>query len=170
MPAPLDPEKRALIEQDIRDGLKRNEIARRHGVGAGTVTNIGKKLEAQGAGPAFDRSGTKRATEARSADAASRRLELASLLLDDAFRMREMAFDGAFPVVVGGVRNPRVIMVPPNTTDLKNLFISLGIAIDKVAVLVADEAPEQQAGSLLEALVTDIRSRRPMVAVPDATG
>lgn len=71
MPAPLAAEVRAAILADIHAGqLSRNAIAKKHGVGAGTVT----RLAQEAAGPtAFDRSKTKKATAAAVADNAAER-------------------------------------------------------------------------------------------------
>lgn len=175
MPAPLDPDKREAIEQDIRDGLKRNEIARRHDVSGATVTKIGKALEANGAGPAFDRSATKRATEAREADNAAERARLRGLLLQDAHRLREQLWKPCTIHNFGGKDNTynSVDLDQPTFADQRQIMTSVGIAIDKIVRLDVGDAAEQQAASLIEALVTDIRSRRKApepAAAADAAG
>lgn len=41
-PTPLTPEQRAAVADDIRAGMGRNAIARKHGISAGSVTNIAR--------------------------------------------------------------------------------------------------------------------------------
>lgn len=87
MPKRLPDAKRNAILKDIRAGKQRNQIAREHQVSPSSVTKI---AQAEGATDAFDRSQTKKATEAVVADsralraATSRRfLEKANELLDE---------------------------------------------------------------------------------------
>lgn len=162
MPKPLDPEKREAIEQAIRAGGHRNAIARDHGVSGSTVTKIAKDLETRGDltdAPPFDRSQTSIATESRQVDLAARRAELSELLLNDAFWLRQMAHEGEFPIVVGGVKNPRVIMVPPNPNDLRNLFQALAVAVDKAHVLTGATDDQARAATLLERLMESVDAR-----------
>jgi len=162
MPAPLDPAVREAIENDIRAGLKRNEIARKHEVSGATVTNIGKKLEADGAGPAFDRSGTKRATEAREVDSAESRSRLRALLLADAHRLREQLWKPCTIHHFGGKDNTlaSLDLDQPTFADQRQIMTTVGIAIDKIVRLDGGDQAEQQAASLIQSLVEDIRSRR----------
>lgn len=77
MPPPLDPVKRAAIEDAIRSGgMSRNQIAREHEVAQGTVSRIARALEAAGEPPAFDRAAVEAATQARAKDNAQRRADL----------------------------------------------------------------------------------------------
>ncbi|MGI5153611.1 hypothetical protein [Microbispora sp. CA-102843] len=122
MPRPLDPDKRAAILDDIKAGHARNVIAREHGVSAGTVTNIAR---AAGLTHAFDRSATKRATEAAQADAASERATLAaeSLAAARAALRRALA---ALP-----------------EASARDAAVSYGILVDKHRALVdMDRDPE----------------------------
>jgi phosphoglycolate phosphatase-like HAD superfamily hydrolase len=64
-------EERETLRRLHAEGKGRNEIARQLGRSAGTVTNIASEL-----GLSFDRSATKKASEARAAYAEERRLEL----------------------------------------------------------------------------------------------
>lgn len=84
MPASLAPEKRAAILADIRAGKPRNQIARDHGVSAGTVTNIARENNEAGA---FDRSATKTATAAATADSAAVRAATSRRFLDECNRL-----------------------------------------------------------------------------------
>lgn len=89
MPRPLADNVRAAILTDIRAGkLSRNAIAKKHGVGAGTVT----RLAQDAAGPTpFDRSKTVQATRAREADTAEARAELAARRTAFAVRLQGVA-------------------------------------------------------------------------------
>lgn len=86
MPAPLAPRVRAAILRDIRAGMARNAIARKHAVAASTV---GKIAAAEGmADTAFDRTHTLKGARAKAADNRARRAQLVSDLLDDAQKLR----------------------------------------------------------------------------------
>lgn len=167
MPKPLDPEKREAIEQAIRDGKKRNEIAREFDVSGATVTNIGKKLEATEGLRAFDRSATKHATEARVADQAAERARLRGLLLEDAHRLRAQLWEPCTLFNFGGKDNTlnSVDLAEPTFEQKAKIMTSVGIAVDKIVRL--DQAGEstEQAATLLGALVGEIRARR----TPEAT-
>lgn len=65
MPAPLEPDVRAAILDDIRAGGTCRGIARTHGVAASTVAKIAR---AEGLTDAFERAQTKSATQAKMAD------------------------------------------------------------------------------------------------------
>ena len=175
MPAPLNPEVRAAIKQDIRDGKSRNQIARDHSVSGSTVGKIAKHLEANGelAAPAFDRAHTKRATASKQVDLAARRAELGGLLMQDAFDLRERMWGEQYQAVVvprkGGGASTEIVAVPTSAADFRNYLTSIGIAVDKVRVLTEVDSNAQEAVSLLGTLVGDIRARRTTV-VPDAAG
>src|SRR5690606_29394390 len=81
LPAPIPDHKRQAILADIKAGKARNAIAREHGVSPSTVTNIAKSA---GMTDAFDRSQTKRATEAAQADNAAIRAIISRRLLEKA--------------------------------------------------------------------------------------
>lgn len=83
MPAPLSEEQRQAIANDLlgQEQPKLNETARRHGVAAGTVQSIARRI-----GVSFERAPTRAATQARQADmseARSRTLELLQQRLDE---------------------------------------------------------------------------------------
>lgn len=101
MPAsrqPLDEEQVAEIRRLAAEGVGRNEIARRLGVSAGSVTLYAP------AG-SFDRTETIAATKARHADMAQRRAKLAADLLQDAERLREQIWQPALVYNFGGKDN-----------------------------------------------------------------
>lgn len=163
MPAPLDPQVREAIEADIQDGhLSRNDIARKHHVSGSTVTKLAKHLEANGAPPSFDRSATKHATAAKSADNAAERERLRGLLLSDAHRLREQLWLPCTVHHFGGKDNTHnsIDLERPTFADQRQIMTSVGIAVDKIVRLDVGDAAEQQAASLIEALVADVRSRR----------
>lgn len=125
---PIPEDKRQAITADIRAGKTRNAIARERNVAAGTVTKI-----AQEAGLNFDRSATKRATEAKVADQRAQRAVTSQRFLDkandllDQMDMPHMVFN------IGGKDNvytEHLMDVPP-TGDLRNLMVSAGVAFDK---------------------------------------
>ena len=72
--ARIPDDKREAIAADIRAGKARNQIALDHGVSAGTVTNIAGEF---GLTEAFDRSATKKATEAKAVDHKARLVAIA---------------------------------------------------------------------------------------------
>lgn len=109
MAQPLTPETVAAVEADIRAGeLSRNEIARKHGISTGSVTNIAKRA---GLTTAFDRAATARAHAARVADQRalrSQRLEALGRLADD---MVARSFE-RYAVVANGPDGPETVYLP----------------------------------------------------------
>jgi transposase len=166
MPKPLDPAKRTQIEQAIRDGKSRNAIARQFDVSGSTVTKIGRELEQQPDEPlvaAFDRTATKRATEARQVDQAAQRADLRQKLLDDAHRLRTQLWEPCTMYNFGGKDNTlnSVSLDQPTFEQQRNIMTSVGIAVDKIVRLdTLDDGAEKEAGNLIRSLVDDIRARR----------
>ena len=78
-PRPIAEHVRADVVRLARDGVPRNEIARRTGVSGSSVSRI-----AAAAGVRFDRQATAAATQARAVDQRAARVTLAGQLLDDA--------------------------------------------------------------------------------------
>lgn len=158
MPPPLDPDKRAAIAQAIRDGGRRNEIAREHGVSPSTVTTI---ATAEGIDGAFDRSATKRATEARNADVAAERARLKSLLVEDAHRLRQQLWLPCTMHNFGGKDNTHnsIELPQPTFEQQRNIMTSVGIAVDKVAALEKLDlgGGVEEAAGLIRDLVDSIR-------------
>lgn len=166
MPAPLDPEKRALIEQDIRDGLTRNEIARKHGVSGATVTKIGKKVEATGGLPAFDRSQTKQATAAAQTDLAARRADLAVRLMNRAFELEKRLDEERIVGWTGRGEDREPIREKPGGRDSQGFMVAIGIAVDKIGVLTAAEGTDA-ASTLIGGIFETLRAKY-QTSVPDA--
>lgn len=143
MPRPLADNVRAAILTDIRAGkLSRNAIAKKHGVGAGTVT----RLAQDAAGPTpFDRSKTVQATRAREADTAEARAELAARRTAFAVRLQGVAEAEAdrlhAPTLYwdwGGKDHTYAQKVQPEPTagDRRAIMGSIAVAVDKSLRLV----------------------------------
>lgn len=158
MPAPLDPDKRAQIADAIRQGGHRNAIAREHGVSPSTVTSIAKQ---EGLTDAFDRSSTKRATEARNADVAADRASLKAQLLEDAHRLRRQLWEPCELLNFGGRDNTlgRVDLPRPTFEQQRNIMTSVGIAVDKIEKLerLDQGGGLEEAQGLIRDLVAGIR-------------
>lgn len=158
MPPPLDPAKRQAIAQAIRDGGTRNAIARQHDVSPSTVSNIATQ---EGIDGAFDRTATKRATEAKNADVAARRAELKKLLVDDAHRLRTQLWLPCVMHNFGGKDNTHnsIELPQPTFEQQRNIMTSVGIAVDKVAALEKLDmgGGVEEAAGLIRDLVDSIR-------------
>lgn len=128
-------------------GISRNEIARRTGIAAGSVTNI-----CRAAGLTFDRSETKQATEARAVDLAAGRIRLAEKMLAASEDMLD-AIDGPYEVYnFGGKDNTfesRVLDSAPVEVR-RNVITTAGITFDKLTRIVekSDTGLEQAVGVL----------------------
>lgn len=157
MPKPLSARKRNAILRDIQAGsARRNEISRKHGVSASTVSLIAKQA---GLGSAFDRSKTREATRARELDCKALRAQLKVDLLHDAQRLRGRAWS-AYTVVVGGGPDgaERVELDLPPLPDVRAAYTAIGIAADKSIRLEQHDAggDVDQAKSLLSRLFTGL--------------
>lgn len=137
---------RAAILDDIKAGQKsRNQIARDHHVGVGSVTNIAKHA---GLTDAFDRSSTKNATEAARLDNAALRATTSRRLLEEANRFLDDLHRPHVAFNFGGKDNSyneREMPEPP-IADKRNLMTAAAIAIDKhLAVEKHDHSGESHA-------------------------
>lgn len=120
--------KRDAITTDIRAGKKRNEIARDHGVSAGSVTNIAKQA---GLANAFDRSATVKAARAAQADNKALRAQLQSDLLKDAQRLRKRAWE-LYKIPMAGPEGIEIIELElPPLPDVRAAYTAIGIIVDK---------------------------------------
>ncbi|TFV91391.1 hypothetical protein [Blastococcus sp. CT_GayMR16] len=139
MPAPLDPDKRAAILDDILEGKTRNAIARDHDVAQSTVSRIAAQ---EGITDAWDRADSKRATELRMVDVKARQSELAQLLAEDVHRLRRMLWEPCTVYKFGGKDNTLAThdLEEPDFEGKRNLMTTIGIAVDKIAVLTRDDA------------------------------
>lgn len=143
----LSEDQKARVLALHAEGLARNEIARRVGIAAGSVTNI-----CRAAGIAFDRSETKQATEARRVDLAAGRIRLAEKMLAASEDMLDV-IDGPYEVYnFGGKDNTfesRVLDSAPVEVR-RNVITTAGITFDKLTRIVekSDTGLEQAVGVL----------------------
>lgn len=128
--ARIPDDKRRAIADDIRAGKARNQIARDHHVSVGSVTNIARENQIS---DAFDRSATKRATEAAVADLKAERAVTSRRFLEETNRALDRlnrpylvyAFAGK-----DGLYREHELELPP-AGELRNLITSAAVAFDK---------------------------------------
>lgn len=143
----LSEDQKAQVLALHAEGIARNEIARRLGISAGSVTNICRH-----AGLTFDRSETKQANEARQVDLAAGRLRLAEKMLSASEDMLDV-IDGPYEVYnFGGKDNTfesRVLDSAPVEVR-RNIITTAGITFDKLTRIVekSDTGLEQAVGVL----------------------
>lgn len=117
-------------------GKSRADIGRQLGRSATTIGRIGEQL-----GLSWDRTRTAAATAARSTDLAARRAELAALLLDDAFKIRERLYKPYTVVGFSKDGEPLTVeLTEPPAAELRNIMTTIGIAVDKHLVLARADA------------------------------
>ena len=155
---PFSPEERAQVVEWIKAGVSRNEIKRRTGRGGATITRI-----AQDNGLTFSPAEMMRpALEAQALDKKAKRIKLAELLLDDAFKLREQLFKPTtiyfFDYKSGKVYKQKI--KEPQPKDKRDLATSIGILVDKVAGLEALDRPQEGR----QAIVTLVDNLRLQVA------
>jgi hypothetical protein len=140
VPPRIPDDKRTAILADINSGTKgRNQIARDHGVSVGTVTNLAK---GSGSTDAFDRSQTKTATAAVTADNRARRVAEAEAAIRDAPAARLQ------------------ILAADNGRDAQGWAVAYGILIDKHVVLERHDATDPGVmGSLLGTLLDGLQAK-----------
>jgi hypothetical protein len=142
MPAPLAPGKRAAILEDLRAGMSCRQAARTHKVSQGTVSKLAKDH-----GLNFERSQTKKATEAARIDHAAVLAKLAA---------RHASVAGDILASFEAMELEDWGRVSPHTRA-----IALGICSDKARELAPDndEAQVEAARSLLNVVFEDIVAR-----------
>lgn len=125
----ITPEKRAEVLTLHGEGLGRNEIAKRAGVGAATVTKIVTE-----AGLSFDRSTTAAATEARRVDLKLSMVELAEQILADTHRLRKQLWEPTKVINFGGRNNTlaETTIPEPLFVDKKNIMAAVTMGFDRV--------------------------------------
>jgi transposase-like protein len=135
---PIPKRKREAIAEDIRAGMARNEIARKHGVSSSTVTLIAREFDLN-----FDRSMTKRATEAKVADAAALRAEVSLLFLAKA---KELLGDLDRPFLAYSFAE-HMLDRPPDGA-IRNLMTSAAVAFDKHLAADRHDSDEHGLGAV----------------------
>lgn len=131
-PEPISDAERARVAELHAQGMSRAEIARTIGRAASTVGKIAERL-----GLTWSREKTVAATAARQADLASRRAELAAILLDDAFKLRERVWSRY--TLTGFSRDGEPVTVDlslPPAADTRNLVTALAVVVDKHLALI----------------------------------
>jgi transposase-like protein len=134
MPPRIPDDKRAAILADIQAGkLSRNAVARKHQVSVSTVTKIANE---NGEADAFDRSQTKRATQARVTDLQARRAAFSERLMGIAERVADR-LEAPYQVVVSGRDGADIVdLVLPPLGEVRSGMTAIGIALDKSLRLI----------------------------------
>lgn len=129
------------------DGHARNEIARRVGISAGSVTNI-----CRAADRAFDRSETESATKARQVDLAAGRTRLAEKMLAVSEAMLDRVDDPYLVYSFGGKDNDynEHTLESAPVEVRQRIITTAGITFDKLTRIVekSDTGLEQAVGVL----------------------
>lgn len=153
------PERRPVTQADsdqVRElhaqGLSRNEIARQLGRSGKTVSRLAAE-----AGLTFERGPeVAAATEARKADAKSRRAALALKLIDDAERLREQLFAPSLVFSFGGRDNvfEQATIPKPTPRDQQAIMSAIGTAVDRSVKL--DEYDRDTDGGDAKSVIGDL--------------
>ena len=131
--APFTDDERRQVRDLHAQGHGRNEISRRTGIHSRRVSAIAAEL-----GLTFKRGErTREATEAKKADARTRRAALAVQLLDDAARMRQQLWEACTVYNFGGKDNTfeQAMIDEPSFRDKREIMSAVGIAIDRAVRL-----------------------------------
>lgn len=158
MPKALSARKRNAILADIEAGQKaRNQIARDHGVSPGTVTNIARQGGMTGA---FDRSGTKSATEAAVADAKAVRAATSRRFLDEANKMLDQLHEPHTAFSFGGRDNTYAehAFPEPPVDAKRTLITAAAIAFDKHLAADKHDADESADASSVDQWLESLTS------------
>lgn len=127
---------REAVAEDLRAGLmSTRDIADKHSIGLASVSRIAGQYGIE----AGDRSVVKRAVEARKVDIAAEQARLAQLLIGDAFRLRDRAWEPQ-TVALSGKHGVEIVEIPTPAGDFRNFYTSIGIIVDKVNVLTRDDS------------------------------
>jgi Helix-turn-helix domain len=127
---PVTDAERERIRQLHARGLTCGQIAAELGRNKSTITRQCRAL-----GLSFDRSQVKAATEAKVADAKSRRAEAVRVLMDDFHRIRERAWSAYEVVMSSGTGVETVLLDRPPAQDTRAFYTAMSICIkDQVAI------------------------------------
>lgn len=138
---PVDAKTRARIEAMARTGQhSRNAVAREFGVSPSTVSRICREATPP---ITFDRSATSAAVEAHARDLKAQRATLAQDVLDEARAV--LAKFQQQHVKIGWYQGmaSEHIMDGPESGDVKNYAIALGVLVDKHLVLVREDSDDR---------------------------
>ena len=155
---PLTNAERAAILVDLRAGLSLGQTCRKHARSRGAVGGIAKAH-----GISFDRTVIKNATEAKVADNKARRAVIAERLLVEVNGFIDSIRKPFLAHNFGGKDNTYAEheLPGPTTGDIRNLMVSVGIALTKHVELARFDAdPGQDAAvSLRDALREQLTAR-----------
>ncbi|MFI6904872.1 helix-turn-helix domain-containing protein [Nonomuraea sp. NPDC050394] len=148
---PLTDDERTQIRQLHAQDLGCNAIAKQLGRDRSTISRAAAAM-----GITFDRKQTRQATEARAADNAARRAQLASDLLADAARLRKQLWEPCTIHSFGGrdnVYNEHPVDEPP-FRDKRDIMSTVGVAVEKALRLTDYDANSgaSEARSMLSAI------------------
>lgn len=154
--ATISDEQREQVLALHAEGHARNEIARRIGISAGSVTNI-----CRAADRAFDRSETKHATEARQIDLAAGRTRLAEKMLAASEDMLDRIDDPYLVFSFGGKENDynEHTLTSAPVEVRRNVITTAGITFDKLTRIVEkDNGGLDQAVGVLDQIADGFRA------------
>ena len=137
---PVDSKTRARIRKLARQGMSRNAIARECEVSPSTVTRVCAEAKPP---ISFDRTATAAATQAVVDDLKARRAEMAADVLDQARKVLDKF--SAQHTVVGWYQGAAFehVIDGPQSGDVKNYAIALGVLLDKHLVLVKHDSDDR---------------------------
>ncbi len=158
MSGPLTPERRAAIEQAIRDGAghrSAGSIAKEIGCSRTTVTKVAGQI---GMGDVFDRSKTANAAKAKQADNRSRRAAIVDAYLADAEKIRLRLWEPAEMMTPMG---EVIHLTLPGARDVRD-FAMAGTALIKASIEVekhdAGDQGSDDAKSMLLGVATGLQT------------
>lgn len=154
--ATISNEKRQHVLTLHAEGHPRNEIARRVGISAGSVTNICRNADR-----AFDRSETKHATEARQIDLAAGRTRLAEKMLAASENMLDRIDDPYLVYSFGGKENDYAehTLESAPVEVRRNVITTAGITFDKLTRIVEkDNGGLDQAVGVLDQIADGFKA------------
>ena len=153
---------RDAVAADLRAGeLSVRAIATKHDVSPTSVSAIGRDIGVEAAG----RAQTQNATEARLIDYRAKRAQIREQLARDTIRLQAQLWQPCVMRKFGGKDNTlgEVDLPEPTFEDKRNIMTTIGIAVDKMAVLDRADAEADQGkatGGLLERLVDSLEDRK----------
>lgn len=161
---PIDSKTRAKVRKLARDGLSQSAIARQVGISGSTV---GRICAAAKPPISFDRSKTKAAVAAHTIDLKARRVELAGLLVQDAYDLRARAWAEKSvtimtPEMAEKGMEPATFTVEREGREVQSFFTSLGIALDKHLVLVRHDSDDRDLNAV-DAWIAHVQGSAPEV-------
>lgn len=164
---PVDLKTRAKIRKLARTGISQAKVAAACGVSRSTVAKVCREARPP---ISFDRSKAKAAIAAHTVDLKARRVELAQLLVQDAYDLRDKAWSKkevviCTPEMAETGKPPVRFEVDREAKEVQSFFTSLGIALDKHLVLVRHDSDDRDL-SAVDSWIAHIQGPIP-AAVPE---